>query len=307
VNVEDARSSGAERRVPSRPDGGVQERTAPPLVIAGRFLLLLAAAAALVSGVVHARSDDRGAAASTERYVCPMHPEVESPAPGDCPICNMALVPARVMEHGSASTQGDRPVVATAEARMVARQVRAAAWVGADGDGTALLYRDDLVGLGAEEPARFFGEGSPNMPVLAHVIPAEQSVVDSSTVKVRFLLAPSPAQAASPRGIAGVGSLQIDPRARKLLLVPTSAVLYSAKGPYVFAAGGESEGFTKRPVEVGRILDSGYVGALAGRQEGATVIVSGLREGERVIAGRAFFVDVERRLREARATGETSR
>lgn len=277
---------------------------AAPSVIVARFLLLFAAAAALISGVVHARSHDRAAVASTERYVCPMHPEAASPAPGDCPICNMALVPVGVKEHASASTPGSRAIVATVEARVVARQVRAPAWVGADGDGTALLYSDDLLGLGAEEPARFFGEKAPNMPVLAHVVTAEQARVDSSIVKVRFRLAAPQAQEASPRATVSEGSLQIDPRARKLLLVPTSAVLYSANGPYVLAACAESEEFTKRPVEVGRILDSGYVGARAGRQEGATVILSGLREGEKVIAGRAFFLDVERRLRDARAAGE---
>ncbi|HVH44027.1 MAG TPA: heavy metal-binding domain-containing protein [Labilithrix sp.] len=28
-------------------------------------------------------------------YVCPMHPEVTSPAPGICPKCNMKLVPKK--------------------------------------------------------------------------------------------------------------------------------------------------------------------------------------------------------------------
>jgi Cu+-exporting ATPase len=27
------------------------------------------------------------------RYTCPMHPEIVRDAPGDCPICGMALVP----------------------------------------------------------------------------------------------------------------------------------------------------------------------------------------------------------------------
>ena len=52
---------------------------------------------------------------------------------------------------------------------------------------------------------------------------------------------------------------------------------------------------------MGRILDSGYEAERAGRSEGATVILSGLREGEKVIAGYAFFNDVDRRLREAQA------
>ena len=37
-----------------------------------------------------ADSEDRAAAAS---YTCPMHPEVHSRSPGQCPKCGMTLVP----------------------------------------------------------------------------------------------------------------------------------------------------------------------------------------------------------------------
>mgnify|MGYP003461354158 FL=1 len=33
------------------------------------------------------------------QYTCPMHPEVLKDAPGDCPICGMALVPIGVAEQ----------------------------------------------------------------------------------------------------------------------------------------------------------------------------------------------------------------
>src|SRR6516225_6581015 len=110
MNVEGAYSPVAERPSPSRPDGS-KERRVPPFVVVGRFVLLLAAAAALAFGVVHARSHDRADLVSAERYVCPMHPTVTSGAPGDCPICNMALVPIREMVHGTSSMpEGGRVV-----------------------------------------------------------------------------------------------------------------------------------------------------------------------------------------------------
>jgi hypothetical protein len=142
------------------------------------------------------------------------------------------------------------------------------------------------------------------MPLDAHVLTGSQSPIDTSTVNVRFRLDKAMPPFAGDAGPIRVGSLRIEVRARTLLVVPTSAVLYSANGPYVLAAPKEGEAFTKRTVQVGRILDSGYVGALAGKDEGAIVILSGLREGEKVIAGYTFFVDAERRLREATGTGE---
>ncbi len=116
MNVEDQESSGAERSTPSRPDGG-SPRGAPPFVVAGRVLLLLVAAAGLVGSILRARAHDHAALASMERYVCPMHPEVESSTPGDCPICNMALVPARGAEQSESRMATGGQVVAKAQTR----------------------------------------------------------------------------------------------------------------------------------------------------------------------------------------------
>ncbi|MGC8764028.1 MAG: efflux RND transporter periplasmic adaptor subunit [Acidobacteriota bacterium] len=57
-----------------------------------RFLRILPAALvlwALLLGVACARGQNEGAAS----YHCPMHPQVISDRPGDCPICGMRLVP----------------------------------------------------------------------------------------------------------------------------------------------------------------------------------------------------------------------
>src|SRR5262245_13184845 len=61
---------------------------AAPLVVAVRVVLLLLAAGAVVAAMAVRRG---GESTAGRRYVCPMHSEVTASAPGDCPICGIAL------------------------------------------------------------------------------------------------------------------------------------------------------------------------------------------------------------------------
>ncbi len=273
-------SSGAAPSVVSSDGEAARSSAASSFVVVGRLLLLLVAAAALVSGIVLARAHDRAISGSVARYVCPMHPEVASSTPGDCPICGMALDPVTESARVASLSPGtdDTGGTAHAERRIFAEQVRAAASLGPDGVGTAVLYRDDLVGLNPGEHALFFGGAAPSMGIDVRLVDEPPSPVDASTVTVRFRLDPTSAPP-SFRGPRDVGSLQIALRPRELLVVPSSAVLYSAEGPYVLAVSEHDETFTKRSVEIGRILDSGYVGGRAG-EVGSIVILSGLNEGD---------------------------
>ncbi len=57
--------------------------------LAGALLVLvLAGSAAVLAGACRGRGDQLAA-----KYYCPMHPTYVSDEPGDCPICNMRLVP----------------------------------------------------------------------------------------------------------------------------------------------------------------------------------------------------------------------
>jgi Cu+-exporting ATPase len=51
------------------------------------------------AGQVHASAHNASTASATASYTCPMHPEIIRNAPGDCPICGMALVPVNASQE----------------------------------------------------------------------------------------------------------------------------------------------------------------------------------------------------------------
>ncbi len=270
-------------------------RRTSAVIVAARLLLLLMAALAFVSAFTLARARDSSRERSSQRYICPMHPEVVSPAPGDCPICGMALERVSGADKAApVAVAKSNGAVDLVKRRAVAQLIRAPAWLSHDGVVTAVLHKDDLVGLAPADRALFFGTVAPGVGLPIHLSPGAAAPWDSSTVQVRFQL-----ERAAPASW-GTGWVQLASRPRQLLVVPASAVLYSGAGPYVLAAPPGGYTFARRPVEIGRILDSGYVAQLAGDRFGAIVVLSGLQEGEQVVAGDTFFLDAERRLQEAR-------
>jgi len=53
------------------------------------------------------KSEPASQATAAMNYVCPMHPEVVSKEPGNCPICNMQLVPKEAAAHGQMEQMAD--------------------------------------------------------------------------------------------------------------------------------------------------------------------------------------------------------
>ena len=61
-----------------------------------RWLILLAVVVTAVVSVAHSAAPmlaGAGARSSAAKFYCPMHPEITSETPGECPICHMSLEP----------------------------------------------------------------------------------------------------------------------------------------------------------------------------------------------------------------------
>jgi membrane fusion protein, copper/silver efflux system len=95
-------------------------------MIAKRFSILLTVVLSLTlagCGKTDTTSNSAGnaAEAGNPKYHCPMHPTYVSAKPGDCPICNMKLVPigGSSTETTGAGIPGRVPIVLTAEKRQL--------------------------------------------------------------------------------------------------------------------------------------------------------------------------------------------
>lgn len=270
------------------------------LVIAGRLILLLLAGAATVWAFSGARDRTpsgggehvhvHGASAAAERDQAAGGPQEHGhahhgaeehehaagdPGPAASPVFTVP----------ESANPRDTKAIGTAQARVFALSVRAPAWLEAKGRVTAVLRNDELGGLSPGEHAFFFRATAPAEGIDVRLSAEPPAPWDASTSRVRFRFDAG----ASGLEPGGVGWLELAARPRKLLVVPSSAVLYSPQGPYVLAAGADGRSFSTRRVEIGRV------------SRGLAVVISGLREGEPIVVGSTFSWDAERRLHQAGA------
>jgi hypothetical protein len=174
----------------------------------------------------------------------------------------------------------DYKVIGAAAPRIFALSVRAPAWLETQGRVTAMLRNDELSGLSPGEHALFFRATAPAEGIDVRLTAEPPAPWDGSTSRVRFRF-DARASGLEP---GAVGWVEFAARPRELLVIPSSAVLYSPEGPYVLAAGADGRTFSTRRVEIGRV------------SRGLAVVLSGLQEGERIVVGSTFSWDAERRL-----------
>ncbi len=264
-------------------------------VLIGRLGLAAIAAAAAAASLVAWRNGAAPpplGARAPALYVCPMHPQVTAPVPGDCPICRMALVPsatarAAAGEPTTLTLPADKRLRgwdAISHAKRFQSSLEMRAPAAADGDGAtgvALYHLDESQLIRAGEEGLFSPSSGPRadaplgLPV--RVLPGPPQRWDDATVLVRFAAAPGTRLAPNETGL-----LKLATRQRDDLVVAEEAVVDAPDGPYVLVTA-DRRTFRKRPVEVGS------------RLYGQAAIVRGVVRGEGVVARHTFVLDYERR------------
>jgi hypothetical protein len=260
-------------------------------IVFTRLLLVSIAAGGLVVAVVARRvgNDPAPAAASTQpSFVCPMHPEVKSSSPGDCPICRMALEPIASTATGEPAALQLTTVakelrafdaVSRVKRFETSQEMRFAAWAETQDLGIALVYKDQAKLLVPGEEGQFWLLSTPGPGSLVRVGNEPPEPWDGSTVRVRIHAAPGVTLPANSSG-----SVKFATRERKDLVIREGALLRAPDGPYVLVATNDRHTLTKRRIEVGSVV-YGYAS-----------VISGLKEDEWVVALHAFELDTARRL-----------
>ena len=264
-------------------------------LVALRWFILGLAAVATLGAAFVAWNHGRGVHGGGSFYRCPMHPEVTSPVPGECPICRMALVPVsrdpepRGPPAPATEAMPEDPARAggyVVRQRVFTDNIRAPAWVESPGVLTAHLYLDELDELAPGARGEFTPAVAPANRAAAALSGEPAVPWDASTATVHLQL---DAGAALEQGTTGW--LRFPSKLRHATLVPSKAILQSPEGPYVFAATADQPSWRRQAVRLGKVFS------------GQAFVLTGLRDGESVAVDGLFFIDADWRLRQTREPG----
>ena len=266
-------------------------------IVAVRVLLLCLAGGAVFAALLIAKRERAHGVDPGGSYMCPMHPDVTSSAPGDCPVCGMALEVRKVEPASGTASRGDAVTFQLPQAAAIktfdevgfgkmfeiSREMRAPAWAESSEIGQALFYKDEAAVIEPTEEAVFFpsiqGQDGPSSGIKVRRIDEPPVAWDRATALVRFRTN------SKVKLLPGqTGSLKFETRVRETLAVRASAIIQSPSGPYVFLLGRDNRTLSKRPVEIGAV------------RAGHAAIISGLAVGERIAALNTFFLESERRF-----------
>lgn len=269
------------------------------LIIALVGVLLWSQRRALHSVTPTLDHESKGEAIASSYWTCPMHPQIHSDKPGECPICHMKLVQVKT-ETKSASTEKQQDTDHRAEITVSPQQIESmglqkyqvqkmdldfhipvSGRLLSSSSVAFQVYESDLrlikTGLPFKGESSLFPESE-----ISGTITSVDSVIDptSRTVRVIGSLQKAPHGLLPETTFSG----EVLVSAKGSLVVPESAVLHTGTGALVYLMTSENK-LIPTPVTLGLKSDSYYQ------------VTSGLEINQWISAGPNFLIDSEAKLR----------
>lgn len=270
-----------------------------------RIWIITISAAVLVAVIIllqkQRRSEPQKTVAVSEvesqsYWTCPMHPQVHTEHPGECPICHMKLVQVKAKPQGDEAKQNEsRTTVQTTQDQLALTgtqktevekmslkvKIPVSGRFISSSSVAFQIYESDLryvkPGLSFKGASSFY----PEIEVTG-TISSVDSIVDPTSRTVRIVGSVKNGARGVPSETGFRGEIEFMLKDR--IAVPESSVLHTGSGDlvYVFANGDQLH---PRKVKLGL------------KSEGFYDVLEGVNVGESISSGPNFLIDSESKIR----------